>query len=562
MTGKPVTKSLRGVARVPPATTPATRTSSGLLATVSSASGGGYGVLVATTLCADDARQGELTFFTLTADNSAMLLARRAFAFNAEPLYGIAKVVCAGVSVAAVMSSSGEVVCVRSGLREDDVDDDASDSEEGDAETFVNAVAHALDICAITVGGCPLVVTSGHLKVQGFFFPQQGAGGGMRHECRELNFGPFHFIAGVADYCHGPALLLGCTLGSVVVLEWTSPLDDPVVIRSLLMGPSTRYIGVAVDEFECFESQRNVTFCCFGETTVEEQEETELLFLHRPDDVPFEIRGASDAFVSSLPSWNMVCRNAPSRPHAEGFSLMVTQPQLHRSSCVTHHALLIKITQTGLDAVASLSHGEGADNVARFSSSIHISVMEMLSTDCKKALSKLTSAVSVLPTLRRTTGQGSHALWELGLCDGQCTVFFSFIENGQVKPCSFFSLEGSHDRLLGCSWLPQSRGAIMVLSGTILSALKEVSGKQGRESEVSAAVVGELVLSTREPLPWEGVDAPFPLTLEQVQEVVQTTVQKENEKMFARLEQRLASLEHAMSLLLRGEAKQSGNGRV
>ncbi|RNF19433.1 uncharacterized protein Tco025E_04134 [Trypanosoma conorhini] len=564
MAGEPVAKSLRGVARVPPAAAPVTRASSGLLAAVSFAVDGGHDVLVTATLRADDTRQGELTFLTVAADNSAMILARRAFSFNAEPLFGIAKVVCAGVSVVAVMSSSGEVVCVRSGLRENDVEDDASDSEEGDAETFVNAVTHALDLCAVTVAGCPFVLTSGHQKVQGFSFPLQHAGGELRHECRELNVGPFHSIAGVADYRHGPALLLGCTLGSVVVLEWGSPLDEPTVIRSILMGPSTRYLGVAVDALLCSGSHRIVTFCGFGATTLEEQEEgTEFFSLHRTDGVPFETRKASGARVSSLPAWNTVCRDAPCRPHAEGFSLVVTRPQLHRPSSVAHHALLVRVSQPGLAAVASGPHGVADGGVASLSSSINVSVMDAGSTDCKKALAKLTSAVSVLPTLRRTLGRGSHAFLELGLCDGRCAVFFGLTEDRQMKPCSVLQIEGSEDRLLGCSWLPQSRGAVMVLSGTLHRVVEEASEKQARTSDAAAAaVVGELVLSSRDPLPWEGVDVSAPVTLEQVREVVRTTVRQENERMSSRLEERLASLEHAMSLLLRDVGKQSGNGRV
>ncbi|EKF29853.1 hypothetical protein MOQ_006344 [Trypanosoma cruzi marinkellei] len=560
MMGEKVAKLVGGVTHVPPVAAPVARASSGLMATVSFPPGGGCGVLVTATLSADDTRRGELTFMTVATDLSAMVLERRAFLFNTEPPYGIAKVVWAGVSVVGVMSSSGEVVCVRSGLVEkgdnddDDVDDYATDNEEGNEAMFVGVMAHALDICGITVGGCSFVVISGHQKLQCFTFQKQCASGEMKHKCRELNFGPFHSIAGVADDRNGPAILLGCTLGSIVVLEWTSPLDGPVVIRSIIMGPSTRYIGIAVNASEHCESGRQVTFCAFGDRTLDGKEELEDVELKRTDGSLFDIPKATGSFVSSLPSWNTVLHNAPSRPHAGGVSLLVTRPQLHRSSSVNCHALLINVTQSVLNTAGSCFHGMCCDKVGRFPSTVNIKVIDAASTDCKKALARLNSAVTVLPTLRRTKSQDSHEYGELCLCDGQRAIFFGFTEKGQMMPRSVLCLESRHDRLLGCCWFPESLG-VMVLSGTLLNAFEEASEnivmKNGeKEADVSASVVGQIVLSSREPLPWEYADASAPLTLEQVQEVVRTIVQEENERMLARLERRLDSLERTMSLLL------------
>ncbi|RNF21984.1 hypothetical protein TcG_02699 [Trypanosoma cruzi] len=560
MMGKKAAKLVGGVTHVPPVAAPVARASSGLMATVSFSPGGGCGMLVTATLSADDTRRGELTFMTVAADLSAMVLARCAFSFNTEPPYGIAKVVWAGVSVVGVMSSSGEVVCVRSGLVEkddnndDDVDDHATDNEEGNEALFVGVVAHALDICGITVGGCPFVVTSGHQKLQCFAFQKQCAGGGMKHKRRELNFGPFHSIAGVADHRNGPAILLGCTLGNIVVLEWTSALDAPVVIRSIIMGPSTRYIGVAVNASGHCESERQVTFCVFGDITLEGKEELEDVELQRTDGSLFDIPKLTGSFVSSLPSWNTVLHNAPSRPHTEGFSLMVARPQLHRSSSVNCHALLINVTQSVLNAAGSCVNGTCFDKVERMPSNVNIKVIDAASTDCKKALARLNSAVSVIPTLRCTKSQDSHEYGELCLCDGRCAIFFGFTEKGQMMPRSVLCLESRHDRLLGCSWFPEARG-VMVLSGTLLNDFEEASEstimKKGeKEADLLASVVSQIVLSSREPLSWECADASAPLTLEQVQEVVRKIVQGENEKMWARLEGRLDSLERAMSLLL------------
>lgn len=557
-------KSLRGVTRVAPAAAPTARPSTGLVtAAVSSAVGG---VVAVATLRLENPCEGELTVMTAAEGMCPMIVGRRTFFFSRGPMHGIAKLVWAGVSVLGVMSSSGEVLCVPSGLREiadnssdshSDDDDSSLGREEMDAKSFLHAEAHAVDICAMTVGSCPFVVTAGHQKTRGYGFPLRCAGGETKHELHELTVGPFHAVSGVSDCSMGPALLLGCTLGSVVVFEWISPSASPVVIRSILMGPSVRYIGISVGFSFDKETERRITFCAFGQTTAGEEEEEKFVTLRRVGGTPFEVKEACDLSATPLLSWNVACRDAPGRLCVEGSSLVVTQPLLDHSTSVVYHALVITVTQrgacTGKDSGQSLCE----DDTAMSPSSVGVRVMDATSPGCRRALAMLRSAVAVLPTLRYTKNHCGRQIKELCLCDGRRAIFFDITDKLQLEPSGVMSLGCDDEYLVGMTWLPQTRG-LLVLSGTVLDVV-EGSNEHKDTVGLQPSVVGHLTLSSRELLLWEEKEETTPLTLAQVRDVVQSIVQVESEKIVACLEKRLSALERAMSTLLCEKATGVGN---
>lgn len=555
-------KPLRGVARVCTAATPLARSSGCGLVSVTSSSAVG-GVVAVATLRADNFCEGELTIMAAMEEGVPMIVARHTFRFDSEPIYGIAKLVWAGVGVVGVMSSSGEVLCVFSGLRrgggssaadgtcsEESCGDSVNSTEDVDERPFVRAEAHAVDICAMTVGGCPVLVTACNQKTCCYVFSLRNRCAEEKYERRTLDIGPFNAVAAVDD-CHGgSALLVGCMLGCVHVFRWgKSPLTIPVVMRTILIGPSTRYIGLSVGTLWVNKTERSITFCAFGGTTTKKEEN--VFSVSTADGAFFEMRNTSDSVVEhSLSSWNSICRDAPGRANVAGPSLMVlTQPLSHCATSVEHHALVVTLTQPCTGAGNSgFVEGLGEADGPLSSSSFSIKVMEARSSDCLRALAMFTLNVNLLSTLRLTKKSDESQLMEFCLCDGKHAIFFDITDKTRLVPSSVLSFDSGHNCLVGMAWLPNATD-VLVLLGNFLSEAEKLN-KHGEKAPSSTTVVGNLSFSSREPLLWEGNDALTPLTLAQVRDVVHSICREESEKLICFIDKRLSALERSISALI------------
>ncbi|KEG15312.1 hypothetical protein DQ04_00111120 [Trypanosoma grayi] len=563
-------KPLRGVAHFPPTGTPRARAATGIAAVGTAAAAAAnttYGVVATATLRASNHCEGELTVMTVETDASPMIVGRRTFAFSTEPLHGILKVAWAGIVAVALMSSSGEVLCMPSGLRESDDDDDGdySDSSCGDTDEdrdnlCLRAAAHAVDMCALKVGGCPVVVTAGHQRTYSYAFPTARISAGTHHEPRDLCIGSFYAIAGVACSSSSPALLVGCRLGSVDVFEWVSLTESPVALRSILTDPSTRYVGIAASPSCCCGAVRKITLCVFGEM-VSSAEMDAAGDLRRSDGVPFEVATTADSHITHTPSWNDVCRDASCRPQAYGPSLLVLQPQLCPGASALH-SLVITVVQA--DSCATAASVSGSDCDGRKVSFVDVSVVEATSPECERALSRLSGAVNVLPMLRCVTPGGCHEFGELCLCDEKYAVFFGCADTRKLEPRSVIHLDRADDRLVGMMWLPHAQN-VMLLSGSLISSDDVSLGDhvKGVKVENPVCVVGDLVLSHIKPLPWvEKSAAAGEVTLAQVEEVVRAVVQEESKKTLALVEERLGALERIIREVLCEVKRGSTKGSV
>ncbi|ORC93735.1 uncharacterized protein TM35_000016120 [Trypanosoma theileri] len=490
-------KSLRGVAYMPQAGASRTRAVTGILAAATTTTTRTYNLIAVATLSLSTSCDGELTIMTVEEGSTPMTVGRRTFSLSMESGDGIAKVVWAGLTVIALMSSAGEVICLSSGMQDDsnnsDNDDNESNSDNSDIgeieELLLRAETHAVDICALTVLGCPVVVVAGHQRIHSFAFPTQSTSGKVNPETHEFNIGPFNTIAGVSQKSVGAALLVGCTLGSVTVFEWESHSVSPAPLRCIIMGPSTRYIGIASSSCYQVKTGYETTFCVFGET--EKKKENKILHLptlslQRSDGVPFEIMETDNSeFASQLPSWNDVCRSSVSRPHIiGGSSLLIAQPQIGMDYVVPH-VLCIRVSQekSKTSKVAHL----GKQNVKSVEalSSVEFKVIEVLSPECEHVLAKLGSSVSVIPLLRRTNHCDSQDYDTFCLFDGKCAAFFGCNEEKlQLESCGVIKPNAPTEWMAGVAWTPQSDDVLM-LSGTPLNADDEQRQQPNTENNTN-----------------------------------------------------------------------------
>ncbi|CBH10419.1 hypothetical protein, conserved [Trypanosoma brucei gambiense DAL972] len=582
-------KRLRGIARLPPAGGPRVRANAGIMAMAPSSSTSqegdhSFNTLAVASLNPEVPSQVELTVMTVTTagcgeELSSMTVARRTFNFSAEPSQGISKVVWAGRTTIAVMSSVGEVVCLRSGLCEpsnaqnDSENDDGGDGTcEGDSSVLLRIPQHAIDVCALTVNGYAVIVTTDHIRTESYAFAISGGAAAASHQHRELSIGAFQLISGLSD-CHGcPAVLLGCTLGSVVLFEWASVKEKPIAIRSLLMGPTTRYMAISAGvqyvsvATSGEEVERVVTFCALGNTGAEDQAERGALSLKMADGTPLCVmETVSDStashYSSVLPSWNDVCRLDSGRPQSVSSLLLVTQPQLSPTAAVPQ-ILVVSVAQDKLHVLRNTSctdvpagKREGSAEALRPETTIDAQIFLATSLECKNALSMFRGDATMVATIRRPRNTTPGKLGgELCLFDSERAIVFGLCENCEVEPRASVGVEHESSLLAGLVWPFDTSDALLLLSGKLLDGChgsNDVSNDarpKGETKKVTVRTIGDLTLVSEIPQPWRRSGAAG-LDEERLTEVVRAVVRQENEKMMQRLEKRLEAIERTLSLL-------------
>ncbi|KAG8341769.1 hypothetical protein TRVL_07399 [Trypanosoma vivax] len=586
---------LKGVARGPKNGAPRGHMFTGIVAAAPINMGEACGILAVATLSASAPHEGEVTLLSVEigrGQSTPMVVARLPLRFETEPRDGIAKVVWANRTVIAVMSSSGEVLCLRSGLlmpsEEGDSsieESESSDEGKGIWQNCSSCIPNAVDMCALSVNHCPVVITASSLHTSSYAFPNVCCNIDMRHEHRKLCIGPFHLVAGVSSSPEGHALLIGCTLGSVSVFEWACRMQSPVAVRTFLIGSPKRYVALSIGSFnssepcsctdgtgQCDSVRRTVTVYALGNGEIEDKVGP-VATLMKVDGTPMETllgnsvdttQTSPDASV--LPSWNTVLVDSTRRVQATSSLLHVTQSRLQKSPSNLPHVLAIKIVQYGQflsagglsEAAATTARTDTeASQQKRFSlqeplqSSFNVKMLLMSSNECERAFSIMGSGMTMLPAIRHSERRKDRDLGEFCLCGANGAVIWGVDSHHKIEPQAVVRLNRCSERLVGLTWIPGQEPFVHVLSGCTMGDSEPVDGlEEANEGKGgTSCAVGELVLQCVAPQLWSRREG-GPLTEERVKEIVEEAVRREGERVLGQLDERLRMLEYSISKLL------------